>query len=145
MPLTRAAQVYAAYAALFKESPRGLPVVLLRLARASARLLLERGIYLVCKRLERGDVSPGARAHGAREENAEGGEAEAALALLGGLTPVEDADATMGVIGEVAVIGMRGLHQKKRGEGGGRAVDEGGCGALTRHHALRGAVRWEMR
>jgi hypothetical protein len=47
-------------------------------------------------------VSPGARAHGAREDNAEGGETEASLALLGGLTPVKDADAAMGVFGEVA-------------------------------------------
>lgn len=47
-------------------------------------------------------MSPGARAHGAREENAEGGEAEAALALLRGRTPVEDADTAMGIVCEVA-------------------------------------------
>ena len=53
------------------------------------------------ERLECGDVSPGARAHRTREENAEGGEAEAALALLGGLTPGKDADTAMGVFGKV--------------------------------------------
>jgi hypothetical protein len=56
----------------------------------------------VRERLECGDVSPGARAHRVREENAERGEAEAALALLGGLTPGKDADTMMGVFGNVA-------------------------------------------
>lgn len=54
------------------------------------------------ERLECGDVYPGARAHRVRKENAEGGEAEAALALLGGLTPVKDADTAIGVFGKVA-------------------------------------------
>ena len=54
------------------------------------------------ERLERIDVSPGTRTHRAREENPEGGEAEAALALLGGLTPAKDADTAMGVFGKVA-------------------------------------------
>ena len=75
----------------------------MRLAHASAPLLLERGIYLVCESLECGDVFPGARTHGACKEDAEGGEAKAALALLGSGTPVEDADTAMGVFGKVAV------------------------------------------
>lgn len=54
------------------------------------------------KRLECSDVSPGTRAHRTREENAEGGEAEAALPLLGGLTPAKDADTAMGIFGKVA-------------------------------------------
>jgi len=61
-------------------------------------------------------VSPGARAHGGREENTKGGEAEAALALLGGLTPVEDTDTAMGVFGEVAGCG----DVWRMGEGGGK-------------------------
>jgi len=105
-----------AYATLLKEPPCGLPVVLLRLTCASARLLLKRCIYLACECLECGDVSPGARAHGAREENAEGGEAEAALALLGGLTPAENADAAMRVIGKVAIGLMRDFNYKRMGE-----------------------------
>jgi hypothetical protein len=71
-PLTRAAQVRAACAALFEKLPCGVPVVLPRLTSASGRLLFKGGIYLVCKRPKRGNVSPGARAHGARDENAEG-------------------------------------------------------------------------
>jgi len=86
------------YPALFEELPRGFPVVLLGLAH----LLLKRGIYLVRERLECGDVFPGARAHRAREEDAEGGEAEAALALLGGWTPGKDTDTAKGVFGKVA-------------------------------------------
>jgi len=100
-PLTRTAKVRALYPTLLEKLPRGFPVFLLRLTRGSAHLLLKRGIYLVRERLERVDVSPRARAHGTREENAKGREAEAALALLGGLTPVEDADAAVGVFGEV--------------------------------------------
>jgi hypothetical protein len=87
-------------------------------------------------------VFPGARAHGARENNAEGGEAEAALALLGSGTPVEDADTAMGVFGKVAVGGFS--LEEERGGGGRGVVDQGGCGALTRHHALLGGVRWAM-
>jgi hypothetical protein len=49
-------------------------------------------------------VSPGAWTCGRREEDSEGGETEAALALLGGLAPVEYADGALGVFGcEVAV------------------------------------------
>ena len=103
LPLARAAQVCGAHATLIKESLRGCPVVLLRLARASALLLPERGIYLLRECLERGEMSPGTRAHGMREEDTEGGETEAALAVLGGLAPVEDAYAALGVLGEVAV------------------------------------------
>ena len=102
MPFAHAAQVRVLYPAFLEELPRGFPVILLRLAIASARLLLKRGIYLVRECLECGDVSPGARAHRAREENAEGGEAEASLALLGGLTPGKDADTAIGVFGKVA-------------------------------------------
>ena len=90
------------YPALLEELPRGFPVVLLRLAHASARLLLKRGIYLARERLECGDVSPGARAYRVREENAEGGEAETALAVLGGLTPIKDADTAMRIFGKMA-------------------------------------------
>lgn len=54
------------------------------------------------ERLECSDVSPGTRTQGAREKNAEGGEAEAALALLGGLPPAKDAGTAMGVFGKVA-------------------------------------------
>ena len=90
------------YPALFEELPCGFPIILLRLAHTLARLLLKGGIYLVRERLKCGDVSPGARADRTCEENAEGGEAEAALALLGGLTPGKDADTAMGVFGKVA-------------------------------------------
>jgi hypothetical protein len=74
-------------------------------------------------------VFPGARTHGARKEDAEGGEAKAALALLGSGTPVEDADTAMGVFGKVAVGGF--LLEKERGGRGRGGVDQGGCGALT--------------
>lgn len=57
---------------------------------------------------------PGTRAHGAREQNAEGGEPEAALALLGGLTPVEDADTTMRVFCKVAVSGVSLEEERER-------------------------------
>jgi hypothetical protein len=101
----------------------------------------------VRKRLECGDVSPGARAHRAREENAEGGEAEAALALLGGLTPAKDADTAMGVFGKVAGSwGNARFSSQEDGRGEVRGIfDGGGCGALTRHRALKGAVHWAMR
>jgi hypothetical protein len=102
MPFARAAQIRVLYPAFLEEVLRGFPVVLLWLAHASARLLLKWGIYLVRKRLECSDVSPGARAHRVREKNAEGRETEAALALLGGLTPGEDTDTAMGVFGKVA-------------------------------------------
>lgn len=69
------------------------------------------------ERLERGDVSPWTRAHRAGEENAERGEAEAALAVLGGLASVEDADAALGVFCEVAVWYFR--------RGGGGAMVKG--------------------
>jgi hypothetical protein len=117
MPLTRTTQVRAAYAALLEEPPRRLPVVLLRLAHASRRLLLQQGIYQVCKRFERGNVSPGARAHGAHEENAKGGEAEAALALLRGRTPVEDADAAMGIVSKVTAWEKACFSSEENGEG----------------------------
>ena len=79
-------RVCAAYTALFEEPPCGLPVVLLHLPHTYRHLLLQQGTYLVCKAL--GDVTPGAWAHRAREANAEGGEAEAVLAVLRGRTLV---------------------------------------------------------
>ena len=120
MPFTGTIRVRAAHAALLEEPPRRLPVVLLRLAGAS-RLLLKRGIYLARKHLERGDMSPRAWAHGAREENAEGGETEATLALLGSRTPGKNADAAMGVVNKVTV-GRKRAHQKRMVETGGRGV-----------------------
>ena len=44
--------------------------------------------------------------HGASEEDAEGQEAEATMALLRGRAPVEYAYAALGVLGEVAVWGV---------------------------------------
>jgi hypothetical protein len=145
-PFARAAQIRVLYPALLEEPPRGFPVVLLWLALESRRLLLKRGIYLVRERLECSNVPPGARAHRAREKNAEGGEAEAALTLLGGLTPAEDADTTMRVFGKVAGGwgNVRFSSQEDRREVRG-IFDGGRCGALTRRHALQGVVHWAMR
>lgn len=47
-------------------------------------------------------MPPGAGSQGGRDEDAERGEAEAALAVLGRLAATEDADATVGIVGEVA-------------------------------------------
>jgi hypothetical protein len=102
VPLTCAAQVRAAHLALFKEPLRWCPVVALRLAYRSAWPLVKLAIYIVCESLERGDMPPGTGAHRAREEDAERGEAEAALAMLGRLAATEYADTTVRVIGEVA-------------------------------------------
>ena len=68
------------------------------------------------KCLERSDVSPGTRTHRRREEDTERGEAEAALALLGGLAPVEDTTPALGVLCEVAVCGG-GRRFRKRCDG----------------------------
>jgi len=96
VPLARAAQIRAAHTTLIEEPPRWRPVFLPQLAQF---LLPKRTVYPLRERLERGEVSPGTRAHGAREEDAKGGETEAALALLGGRAPVEDTDAALGVLG----------------------------------------------
>jgi hypothetical protein len=53
-------------------------------------------------------VSPWARARGTREEDSEGGETEAALALLGGLAPVEYADGALGVFSCEVAVGAGG-------------------------------------
>ncbi len=50
---------------------------------------------------ECGDVAPRARAQGAREEDPEGGETEAALAVLGCRAPAKDAHPSQAVLGEV--------------------------------------------
>lgn len=101
VPLARAAQIRAAHTTLIEEPPRWRPVFLLQFAQF---LWPKRIVYSLRERFERGEVSPGTRAHGAREEDAKGGEAEAALALLGGRAPVEDTDAASGVLGgEVTV------------------------------------------
>lgn len=58
-----------------------------------------RTVYLICKHLEHSDVSClQGRRPGAHEENAEGGEVEAARGLSGSLTLVEDADTTMAAV-----------------------------------------------
>jgi hypothetical protein len=105
VPLTCAAQVRAAHPALFEEPLRWCPVVLLRVAHRSAWLLVKRAINNVCESLERGDMPPGTRAHPACEEDAERGEAEAALAVFGRRAATEDADATVRVVREVAGCG----------------------------------------
>jgi len=97
----------------------------------------ERGIYLLRKCLERSDVSPGTRTHRRREEDAEGGEAKAALALLGGLAPVEDTNPALGVFCEVAVCGG-GRRFRKRCE---RRAVKSCCGVRTRRPALPSADR----
>jgi hypothetical protein len=102
VPLTCAAQVRAAHPALFEEPLRWCPVVALRVPHRSAWLLVKRAINIVCESLERGDMPPGTGAHRACQEDAEGGEAEAALAVLGRRAATEDADTTVRVVGEVA-------------------------------------------
>ena len=84
LPLARVAQVCSMHAMLIKESLCGCLVVLLWLTCTSAHLLPEQGIYVLRERLEHGKVLPGTWAHGMCEEDTKGGEAEAALAMLGG-------------------------------------------------------------
>jgi len=90
---------------------RRCPVVTLELAHGSARLWVEWRIYLSRERLECSDVLPGARTDGASEEDAEGREAEAAMALLRGRAPVEYTYTALGVLGEVAVWGVCGFQK----------------------------------
>ncbi len=59
--------------------------------------------YVLCDHLKHSKVLPGTRAHGMHGKDTKGGEAEAALAMLRGLAPVEDAYAALGVLGKVAV------------------------------------------
>jgi hypothetical protein len=65
-------------------------------------MFVKRAIDFVCESIERGDMPPGAGAHGARKEDAERGETEAALAMLGRLAAAEDANTTVKAIGDVA-------------------------------------------
>jgi hypothetical protein len=64
-------------------------------------MLVKEAIDFVRKSPERRDVLPWAGAHGGCEEDAERGEAEAALAMLRRLSTAEDADASVRIIGEV--------------------------------------------
>ena len=66
-------------------------------------MLVKRAINFVRKSLEGRDMLPWAWAHRGCEEDAERGEAEAALAMLGRLSTAEDADASVRVVGEVTV------------------------------------------
>ena len=91
MPRASALQVCAMRCAQLKEPLCGRPDVALVLG----------GVELAHEGFERGDVAPGPRAHGTREQDAEGGEAEAALALLGSRATAKDAHPAHSVLREV--------------------------------------------
>ena len=109
VPLACAAQIRAAHTTLIEEPPRWCPVFLPQLAHF---LLPKRTVYSLGERFERGEVSPGTRAQGAREEDAKGGETEAALALLGGRAAVEDTDAAVGVLGGEVTVCKGGVSDE---------------------------------
>jgi hypothetical protein len=84
-----------------EEPPGWYPVVTLRLAYKCAGVIAKRAVNIVRESPERGDM-----AYGAGEEDAERGDTEAALCMLGGLATVGDADTAVRTIGEV-VSGSR--------------------------------------
>ena len=92
MPRASATQICGACLAQLEEPPCGRPDVL---------VAIRVGMELSHEGFECGDVSPRARAHGAGEEDAEGGETEATLTMLGCFAPGKDAYPAQAALREV--------------------------------------------
>jgi hypothetical protein len=98
VPVARAAEVRAADFARLEPRARRVPLGVGGVQHAP---FLEGVVDLAHERSQRRHMSPRARAGRGREEDAERGEPEAAVAVLGRRAAAEDADAAVGALGEV--------------------------------------------
>lgn len=106
MPRVSVSQICVRCLALLEEPPCGRPDVLAAVGV---------GLELAYEGFECGDVAPGARAHGAGEEDAVGGQTEAALALFRCRAPGKDAHPTQAVLRKIP--GTKRLDESKTRSG----------------------------
>ncbi len=96
MPRASATRICKTCLTQLEEPPHGRPDVLAAITLGSGI-----GVELARDGFECGDMAPRGRAQEVREEDAEGGETEAALALLGCWAHAKDAHPTQAVLREV--------------------------------------------